>query len=142
MNKRAGQSYIRDDIFKGIKECLADCIRADENEIDYNSKLIDDLGADSLDFLDIIFSLERRFDIKIQQGEIEKTARQGIKDEDFEENNLLKEKGVNRLREILSEIPAQEIFEGMHISQIPYLFTVETFVKIVERALEKQARTS
>lgn len=128
----------RNKIFEGLKECLVDCIRVDEDEIKMDAKLIDDLGADSLDFLDILFSLERKFNIKIKQGEIEKMARQGIPEDEFEENNLLKEKGAERLREILSEVPADEIPVGMHISQIPYLFTVETFVKIVERALDAE----
>lgn len=123
-------------IFTELKECLVDCIRVDEEDIKLDARLIDDLGADSLDFLDILFSLERKFNIKIQQGEIEKIARQGIADNEFEENNLLMEKGAQRLREILSEIPAEDISVGMHISQIPYLFTVETFMKIVERALD------
>ncbi|PKK90319.1 MAG: acyl carrier protein [Candidatus Wallbacteria bacterium HGW-Wallbacteria-1] len=127
----------REAIFAGIKECLMDCIRVDEGDISPDSRLITDLGADSLDLLDIIFSMERHFGIKIKQGEIEKRAREGISPEDFEENELLKPMGVKRLREILPEVPSESIREGMHISQIPYLFTVETFIRIVERSLSE-----
>jgi len=128
----------RQEIFTGIKECLMDCIRVDDSEIALNSRLITDLGADSLDLLDIIFSMERHFGIKIKQGEIERRAREGMAPEEFEENELLKPGGVERLRQILPEVPAESIQIGMHISQIPYLFTVETFVRIVERSLAEK----
>lgn len=128
----------RNQVLEGVKKCLIDCIRVDDSEIRPESRLIGDLGADSLDLLDIIFSLERHFDIKIKQGEIEKQAREGIPPGEFELNNLLQPLGATRLREILPEVPAGDIKEGMHISQIPYLFTVETFVKIVERGLNER----
>ena len=129
----------RDGVFKGVKQCLMDCIRVDEDEINLNSKIIDDLGADSLDLLDIVFSIERHFKVKIQQGGIEKRAREGISPEEFEVNGKLQAKGAARLRELLSEVPAEDIKEGMHIAQLPYLFTVETFVKIVETSLAEKA---
>ena len=127
----------RDEIFQGVKKCLMDCIRIDEDEIELDSKIIDDLGADSLDLLDIVFSLERHFKIKIRQGGIEKAARAGIAPEEFEVNGRLKSKGVERLRQILSEVPADKIYEDMPLSKLPYLFTVETFVKIVDRSVSE-----
>lgn len=128
----------RNQVFDGVKKCLMDCIRMNETEIRPDARLIGDLGADSLDLLDIIFSLERHFNIKIKPGEIEKRAREGIPPEEFEHNNLLKPRGAERLREILPEIPSGDIQPGMHISQIPYLFTVETFIKIIEGSLNER----
>lgn len=127
----------KDKLFEGVKKCLMECVRVDEDEIELNSKLIDDLGADSLDLLDIIFAVERHFKVKIKQGGIEKMAREGIPPEEFEVNGLLQAKGVERLRDILSEVPSDEIHEGLHISQLPYLFTVETVMKIVERSMDE-----
>ena len=128
------------ELLTGVRKCLQDCVRVDLNEIQPDARLIDDLGADSLDLLDITFSLERHFGIKIKRGEIERIAREGIPPEEFEENGLLKPKGVERIRQALPEVPLDSIHEGMHTSQIPYLFTVETMARIVERGLaEKQA---
>jgi len=129
-----------DEILEGVKRCLLDCVRVTEDKIGLKSKLLADLGADSLDLLDVIFSLERAFKIKIKQGEIERLAREGIPPNEFEENGLLKAAGVARLREILSEVPPEDIREGMHTAQIPYLFTVETLVKIVQRSLTDKAK--
>ncbi len=128
----------REEIFAGVKDCLEECVRVEPDEITLKSTIIDDLGADSLDLLDIVFSLERQFDVKIKQGEVEKIAREGIPEDEFEKNKKLLPKGAERLREILSEVPAEKIHEGLNISQLPYLFNVETFVKIIERSLNSK----
>lgn len=125
----------RDEIIQGVKMCLAECIRVDVDEVKLEQTIIEDLGADSLDLLDLVFSLERRFKVKIKQGDIEQKARQGIPPEEFEKNNQLLEKGAERMRQILAEVPAERIQPGLSLSQIPYLFTVETFVRIIERSL-------
>jgi len=130
----------RDQILEGVKKCLLNCVKVDESKIVRNAKLLDDLGADSLDLIDFIFSLERYFDIHIYQGGIEKMAREGLTEEEFAENSLLRPKGVERLRAILSEIPPENVKEGMHTSQIPYLFTIETTMKMVERSLAEKAK--
>jgi acyl carrier protein len=129
----------RDEIFQGVKECLAECIRINPDTVKLESTIINDLEADSLDLLDLVFSLERRFKIKIRQGDIERKAREGIAAEEFENNNQLLPKGVERMRMILSEVPPERIKEGMSLSNIPYLFTVETFVKIIEQSTEQNA---
>lgn len=130
----------REEIIQGVKECLAECIRVEVSEVKLEQTIIEDLGADSLDLLDLVFSLERRFKVKIKQGDIERKAREGIPAEEFEKNNQLLEKGAARMREILAEVPAERIQPGLSLSQIPYLFTVETFVRIIERSLaESQA---
>jgi acyl carrier protein len=128
----------REEVLQGVKQCLIDCIRVTDDEISLNSKIIDDLGADSLDLLDIIFSIERHFKVKIQQGGIDSRAREGLSEEEYEINGRLQPKAVERLRTLLPEVPSKDITDGMHISQIPYLFTVETFVKIVEASLAQQ----
>ncbi|HOT76670.1 MAG TPA: phosphopantetheine-binding protein [Candidatus Wallbacteria bacterium] len=129
----------RNEIIDGVKQCLLECVRTEADKITLKSKIIDDLGADSLDLLDIIFTLERKFKIKIKQGEIIKMAQEGIPAEDFQQNDRLMPKGVERLKEVLSEVDVNEIKEGMSTAKIPYLFNVETFVKIVERNLAKKS---
>lgn len=129
----------RDEIFAGVKECLAECIGADPAAVRPDATIIGDLGADSLDLLDLVFSLERKFKIKIKQGDIERMAREGIPPEEFERSGTLLPRGVERLRTILAEVPPERLQEGMALANIPYLFTVETFVKIIERAVAAKA---
>ncbi len=128
----------RNEIIAGVKECLLECVRADADSINLKSRIIDDLGADSLDLLDIIFTLQRKFKIKIEQGAIVKLAQEGIPPEEFQCNDRLMPRGAQRLKEVLSEVDTEQIKEGMSTAKIPYLFNVETFVKIVERNLAQK----
>ena len=83
----------KEEVVQGVKKCLIDCIRVSEDEISLHSKIIDDLGADSLDLLDIIFSIERHFKVKVQQGGIERKAREGLAEDEFEINGKLQPQG-------------------------------------------------
>jgi hypothetical protein len=80
-----------------------------------------------------MFRLEKEFDIKIPQREIEKRARGGLTPEEFEVDSILQEQGAMRLRELLPEIPSNDIQAGMSLRELPATFTVEVFVNIVKR---------
>ena len=58
----------RDDIFSKIQEVLDDALGVDEDEVTPEASLTADLGAESIDFLDIVFRIEKTFDVKISQG--------------------------------------------------------------------------
>src|SRR5258707_3211586 len=59
-----------DEIFTKVRETLVDALGVDEDEVTPEATLIGDLGAESIDFLDIVFRLEKSFDIKISRGEL------------------------------------------------------------------------
>lgn len=119
-----------------VKEIIADSLCVDTDEVNLDSYLMKDLGAESIDFLDIMFRLEKEYGIKIPQREIERRARGGIAPEEFEVDSILQEKGAERLRELLPEIPAGDIKTGMSLRELPTVFTVEVFVNIVKRKLD------
>ncbi len=60
-----------------VRAIIGEALGADEEEVELKTRLIEELDAESLDFLDIVFRLERSFGIKIPQGEIERNARGG-----------------------------------------------------------------
>lgn len=60
---------IRDDVLETVTRCIADALALDPAEIAVESRLIDDLGADSLDFVDIIFQLDQALDIRVRESE-------------------------------------------------------------------------
>jgi acyl carrier protein len=121
---------------KKVCSVIAESLCVDESEVTMKSNLMRDLNAESIDFLDIMFRLEQEFDIRIPQREIESNARAGIAPEDFEVDGILQEQGASRLRELLPEVPAEEIQAGMHMREIPAKFTVEVFCSIVGRKLQ------
>ena len=63
-------------VFGVVQDAFAEALGLDLEEVEYESKIIDDLGAESLDLLDIVFRLERSFDIKIPRGGIESAAKE------------------------------------------------------------------
>jgi hypothetical protein len=89
-----------------------------------------DLGAESLDFLDIVFKLEQTFGIQITRGEMERAARGDMSDEDFAPGGVISDAGLQRLRELMPEA-ADRIKPGLRPMQILSLFSVQTFVNVV-----------
>ena len=59
-----------EEIFEKVQETLVDALGLDDDEVTPEATLIEDLGAESIDFLDIVFRLEKAFDIKIPRGEL------------------------------------------------------------------------
>ncbi|ETO94234.1 acyl carrier protein [Legionella oakridgensis] len=125
-------------VYPKVREIIADVLVIDEEEISLNSRLISDLGAESIDFLDLVFQLEKEFDIKIPRGQLEKNARGNLAEDEFEKGGVLTEKGVSTLKDYLSEVPAEYFKANMKVNEIPTLFTVETFCKLIVAAVKEQ----
>ena len=120
-------------IYPKVAETMADALGRDLEEIKPNASLIDDLGAESIDFLDIVFRLERAFKVKIPRGKIVEEARGELSESEFEKGGVVSEAGVARLKLFRSEVPAERFKSPMKAADIPRLFTTETFCKIVIR---------
>jgi acyl carrier protein len=126
----------KDPIELRVRKVVAESLCVELDEILMESNLIKDLGAEYIDFLDIMFRLEKEFDIKIPQREIENLARGGMTEEEFEVDGILQPKGRRRMAELIPEIDSEMFKEGMALREIPYLFTVAVFVGIVSRKLD------
>jgi acyl carrier protein len=127
------------EVYPKVAQTIADALGRDASEVLPQASLIEDLGAESIDFLDIVFRLERGFKIKIPRGKIVEDARGELAVEEFVENGVLTEAGARRLREYLSEVPAERFPARMRIELVPALFTPQTFCKVVVRALKNRA---
>jgi acyl carrier protein len=102
------------------------------------SNLFDDLGADSLDLLDMVFALESRFAIEITRGALEQAARGDMTEYEFAPGGTISEAGLERLRALLPE-SHERIHAGLLPREIPQLFTVGTFARIVLAKLAEAA---
>lgn len=125
-------------VYPKVREIVADVLVIDEEEVSLNSRLIEDLGAESIDFLDLVFQLEKEFKIKIPRGQLEKNARGGLAEDEFEKGGVLTPQGLESLRAYLSEVPAERFKPNLKVNEIPTLFTVETFCKLIVAALEEK----
>jgi acyl carrier protein len=122
------------EIYEKVEEAIVEALGVEPEEVEPNSTLFDDLGAESLDLLDIVFRLEKTFGIKVPRGGIqqEMLASEGIKEEDVVVDGALTALGAEKLRERMPEIDKEKICEGFLIDDLPTIFTVQTFVNIVK----------
>jgi acyl carrier protein len=125
-------------IFDKVAEIIANSLGCDVENVKPDSSLIDDLGAESIDFLDIVFRLERAFKVKIPRGEILSDARGPLSESEFESGGVVTPAGLERLRNFLSEVPADRFPATLKAAEIPRLFTTETFCKMVLRQLKSR----
>lgn len=109
---------------------VAESLGRPESDVTLSSVLMADLGAESLDFLDIVFRLEREFGIQITRGEMEKASRGDMSQEEFAPGGVLSEKGLARLKELMPEA-ADRIKPGLRPNMILTLFSVQTFANMV-----------
>lgn len=121
-------------IYPQVATIIADALGCEADEVKPDASLIDDLGAESIDFLDLVFRLERGFKVKIPRGKIVEDARGDLPESDFEQKGLVTPAGEARLKEFLSEVPGDRFRSPLKAADIPRLFTPVTFCKVVLRA--------
>ena len=119
--------------FPKVAATMADALGCEPERVKLDASLINDLGAESIDFLDIIFRLERTFKVKIPRGKIVEEARGDLSEAEFDQAGIVTSAGLQRLKSFLSEVPAERFKSPMKVADIPRLFTTETFCKMVIR---------
>jgi len=120
-------------VYPTVAEKVADALGCDLDQLKPDASLIDDLGAESIDFLDVVFRLERAFKVKIPRGRILEEARGDLTTAEFERGGTVTDAGLERLKSYLSEVPAERFSSPLKVADIPRLFTVETFCRLVIR---------
>ena len=122
------------EIYQKVSATLIDALNVEEQEIKPTATLQGDLGAESIDFLDIVFRLEREFGIKIPRNELfPESIFQG--DPDFVMNGKVTEKGLRELREKMPFADISKFEKNPELTAISDLFTVEMITKYIERKL-------
>jgi acyl carrier protein len=121
-------------VYPKVAQVIADALGCDVGDVQLQIPLIEGLDAESIDFLDLVFRLERSFGVKIPRGKIVEDARGDLPEADFEKGGIVTEAGLAQLRDFLSEVPAERFKTPLKAADIPRLFTPETFCKVVIRA--------
>lgn len=131
-------AHVDQAIFEKVRAAFCEALELDTHEVEWGSRILADLDAESLDLLDVVFRLEQAFDIQIPRGGIEASATE-VDGQPGEENGRLTGPGAVRLREVMPEVPPEEIYEGLKTADIPSLFRVGTFYNVVVALIEAQA---
>jgi acyl carrier protein len=125
----------RDEIYEKVSSTLVEALNVDEGDVTPEATLQGDLGAESIDFLDIVFRLEREFGIKIPRGELfPESIFQG--DPEFVQHGRVTDKGLEELRSRMPFADLSDFEKNPEVSQISDLFTVELITRYIEGKLQ------
>ena len=119
----------RDEVFSKVKEVLVDALGVDDDEIKEEATLTGDLGAESIDFLDIVFRLEKTFSIKIPRGEL--FPDDILNNPEYVDNGKMTEKGLAELKQKMPHADFSDFEANPTVDEMPNLFTVKTIVNYV-----------
>lgn len=119
-----------DEIFSKVQETLVDALGVDDDEVTSEATLVGDLGAESIDFLDIVFRLEKNFDVKIPRGELfpENLA---SAESGFVADGVVTETGIAELKEKMPHADIDKFAADPKVENIQDLFTVDMICKFI-----------
>jgi len=121
----------QDEIYAKVSATLVEALNVDEDEIKPGSTLQGDLGAESIDFLDIVFRLEREFGIKIPRGELfPESIFQG--DPEFVADGKVTDKGLAELRARMPFADLKKFEQNPEITGLSDLFTVDMITRYIQ----------
>jgi len=124
----------QEEIYTKVTATLVEALNVDEEEIKPTATLQGDLGAESIDFLDIVFRLEREFGIKIPRGELfPESIFSG--DPDFVQNGKVTDRGLNELRTRMPFADLSKFEKNPELAGISDLFTVQMITRYIEGKL-------
>ncbi|MCI0461546.1 MAG: acyl carrier protein [Gemmataceae bacterium] len=125
----------QEEIYQKVSATLVEALNVDEEEIKPTSTLQGDLGAESIDFLDIVFRLEREFGIKIPRGELfPESIFQG--DPEFVQEGKVTPKGIAELRSRMPFADLSEFEKNPEVTGISDLFTVEMITRYIQGKID------
>ena len=125
-------------IFEKIRECLAGALGIEPDEIRPESSLVRDLGAESIDFIDILFRLERAFDVKIPSGEL--FPANLLNEERFVQGGLVTAEGLKVLREKLPFLDLVKFEKDSKVAELANYFTVQMVLDYVRDRISKSVQ--
>jgi acyl carrier protein len=123
----------RSDIEAKVRGVLVDALAVDDEDVTLKASLVRDLGAESIDFLDIVFKLEQAFGFKIGEGELFPNS--FAQDPKFVSAGKVTADGVAFLKQRMPKLDLSGFEMDPSVSKVPGLFTVEMIVDFAEKKL-------
>lgn len=129
----------RTEIIASVQEIIHQSSGVALADIQPNATLFDELAIDSIDMVDILFNLERKYGIELKISEIEQFSKAELGDEPFEVDQVITEKGLEVLRKRMPEIDPSKLVHGITIHDIIRLITVESLANMVIVQMDKKS---
>lgn len=129
---------MQNEIFQKVQENLSQALGIEKDEIHPESSLVRDLGAESIDFIDILFRLEKAFDIKIPNGEL--FPGNIFADERFVSQGRVTEAGLQELKAKVPYLDIDAFSKDPQVSKLGDYFTVQMILNYLKDRLSKNAK--
>lgn len=126
---------MQNDVLARVKKCLSEVLALSVDEIEPDMRLVDDLGAESLDLVELMYLLEQEFNIQLSKKDMSLSSQLGLRDEEIHTDEVLTPKALNLLKE---QFPwAQSVLvEGATRNHLAALLTVQEVANAVRKKLE------
>ncbi|MGL6196285.1 MAG: acyl carrier protein [Thermoguttaceae bacterium] len=123
----------KDEVFAGVREALVEALAVDDDQVTLDATLVDDLGAESIDLLDIVYRLEKTFEIKIDRGEL--ISEDILTNAQFVVDGKLTADGLAELRKRMPGANLSEFEKNPMVQNLATILTVRDMCQIVENKL-------
>lgn len=118
------------EIFEKVKNCLVDALGVDDDEVTPTASIMGDLGAESIDWLDIVFKLEKAFGIKISQSEL--SPEDILTSTEYVQNGKVNAAGLDKLKQRMPFLDLTKFVANPAVNEFSGLLTVQDMVRFVQ----------
>jgi acyl carrier protein len=118
------------EVFEKVKTCLVEALGVDDDEVTPEASIMGDLGAESIDWLDIVFRLERAFGIKIPHGEL--SPEDILTNTQYVQDGKVTPAGLDQLKQRMPFADLSKFERNPAVQDFPHLLTVQDMVRYVE----------
>lgn len=123
----------RDEIYEKVKNVLVEALGVEDDEVSPTATLRSDLGAESIDYLDMLFKLQREFNIEIPRGDL--FPDDVFQTEEYVQDGKVTESGLVELRKRMPHADLDEFAKNPVVSEFGEMFTVDMIVSYIEKKL-------
>ena len=121
------------EVFEKVRTCLVDALGVDDDEVTPEATMVGDLGAESIDFLDIVFRLEKTFNIKIPRGEL--FPEDILSNAQYVREGKVTSEGIEQLKKRMPFIDLNKFEADPRVTNFGNLLTVQDLVNYVQSKL-------
>ncbi len=118
------------EIFEKVKNCLVDALGVDDDEVTPTASIMGDLGAESIDWLDIVFKLEKAFGIKISQSEL--SPEDILTSTEYVQDGKVNAAGLDKLKQRMPFLDLTKFVANPAVNEFSGLLTVQDMVRFVQ----------
>ena len=121
-----------DDLHGAVQQAIVGALGVSEDEASPDATLMDDLGAESIDLLDILFRIERSTGVKIQASDLGEYIQGGIPDDQFSDaDENITDEGLQQLKKVMPQIDTAALAGNLNANDVIKLFTVQNLGDMV-----------